>query len=147
MACEHYALDEKFPEWGEGPYYSVTLTGTHRLRDLLNHIYVLVPVLDAEKHYWIGKAEVEKLLRKGEGWLASHPNKEAIVKRYLAAAEQNSEQETKMEEPIRLWQQGNWRARRWRSWRRRTIPIRMRLGRRCRDAAREDRNWRTRQFL
>lgn len=128
VGCEHYPLDEKFPEWGEGPYYSVTLTGTHRLRDLLNHIYVLVPVLDAEKHYWIGKAEVEKLLRNGEGWLASHPNKEAIVKRYLPrqrqlarealaqlaeednpdpdeVAEQNSEQEIKMEEPIRLWQQ------------------------------------------
>lgn len=128
VACEHHPLDEKFPEWGEGPYYSLTLTGTLRLRDLLNHIYVLVPVLDAEKHYWIGKAEVEKLLRKGEGWLASHPNKDAIVKRYLPrqrqlarealaqlaeednpdpdeAAEQNSEQEIKMEEPIRLWQQ------------------------------------------
>ena len=128
VACEHYPLDEKFPKWGEGPYYSVTLTGTLRLCDLLNHIYVLVPVLDAEKHYWIGKAEVEKLLRKGEGWLATHPNKEAIVKRYLprqrqlarevlaqlaeednpdpdAVAEQNSEQEIKMEEPIRLWQQ------------------------------------------
>jgi 3' terminal RNA ribose 2'-O-methyltransferase Hen1 len=128
VLCEHHPLDEKFPEWGEGPYYSVTLAGTVRLRDLLNHIYVLVPVLDAEKHYWIGKAEVEKLLRKGEGWLASHPNKEAIVKRYLprqrqlarealaqlaeednpdpdAAAEQHSEQETRMEEPIRLWQQ------------------------------------------
>ena len=123
-----YPLDERFPEWGEGPYYSVELEATVRLRDLLNHIYVLVPVLDAEKHYWVGKEEVEKLLRKGEGWLAAHPNKEAIVKRYLprqrelarealarlaeednpdpdAAAEQNSEQEVKMEEPIRLWQQ------------------------------------------
>ena len=128
VGCEHYPLDEKFPAWGEGPYYSVMLAGTVRLRDLLNHIYVLVPVLDAEKHYWIGKAEVEKLLRKGEGWLASHPHKEAIVKRYLPrqrqlarealaqlaeednpdpdeVAEQNSEQEIKMEEPIRLWQQ------------------------------------------
>ena len=128
VACGRYPLDAKFPEWGEGPYYWVEVAGTVRLRDLLNHLYVLVPVLDAEKHYWIGKDEVEKLLRKGAGWLASHPNKEAIVKRYLprqrqlarealarlteeddpdpdAAAEQNSEQEIKMEEPIRLWQQ------------------------------------------
>lgn len=51
--------------------------------DLLTHIYVLVPVLDAEKHYWVGEDEVEKLLRKGEGWLASHPERETIVKRYL----------------------------------------------------------------
>lgn len=128
VTCVRHPLDEKFPEWGDGPYYSVELEATVRLRDLLNHIYVLVPVLDAEKHYWVGKEEVEKLLRKGEGWLAAHPNKEAIVKRYLprqrqlarealarlaeednpdpdAAAEQNSEQEVKMEEPIRLWQQ------------------------------------------
>src|SRR5579871_142907 len=128
VKCEHHPLDEKFPEWGPGPYYSVELSGTVRLRELLNHIYVLVPVLDAEKHYWVGKEEVEKLLRKGEGWLGSHPHKEAIVKRYLprqrqlarealarladedapdpdAAAEQNSEQEGKIEEPIRLWQQ------------------------------------------
>jgi len=79
VAAEHHALDEQFPEWGEGPYYTVALEGNVRLQDLLKHLYVLVPVLDAEKHYWIGKDEVEKLLRKGEGWLASHPHKEAIV--------------------------------------------------------------------
>lgn len=128
VTCSRYPLDEKFPEWGDGPYYSVELSATVRLCDLLNHLYVLVPVMDAEKHYWIGKDEVEKLLRKGEGWLASHPHKEAIVKRYLprqrqlarealarlaeednpdpdAAAEGNAEQEAKIEEPIRLWQQ------------------------------------------
>jgi 3' terminal RNA ribose 2'-O-methyltransferase Hen1 len=128
ITAEHHPLDENFPEWGEGPYYSVTLEGTVRLQDLLNHLYVLVPVLDAEKHYWIGKDEVEKLLRKGQGWLASHPHKETIVRRYLprqrhlarealsrlaeednpdpdSAAEAHSEEEIKMEEPIRLWQQ------------------------------------------
>ena len=83
VSAEHHPLDEKFPEWGEGPYYTVKLQANVRLQDLLNHLYVLVPVLDAEKHYWIGQDEVEKLLRKGEGWLAAHPHKEAIVKRYL----------------------------------------------------------------
>src|ERR1700733_6745080 len=83
VGAEHHSLDEKFPEWGEGPYYTVKLQANVRLQDLLNHLYVLVPVLDAEKHYWIGQDEVEKLLRKGEGWLASHPHKEGIVKRYL----------------------------------------------------------------
>ena len=83
VTTEHHPLDEKFPEWGDGPYYAVKLQGTVRLKDLLNHLYVLVPVLDAEKHYWIGKDEVEKLLRKGQGWLVSHPHKEAIVRRYL----------------------------------------------------------------
>jgi 3' terminal RNA ribose 2'-O-methyltransferase Hen1 len=76
-------LDPRFPEWGEGPYFTVELSGTQRLCDLLDHLYVLVPVLDDEKHYYIGEAEVEKLLKHGEAWLASHPEREAIVKRYL----------------------------------------------------------------
>jgi len=83
VIATHHALDEKFPEWGEGPYYTVRLRAAVRLQDLLTHLYVLVPVLDAEKHYWVGEDEVEKLLRHGEGWLATHPEKEAIVFRYL----------------------------------------------------------------
>jgi 3' terminal RNA ribose 2'-O-methyltransferase Hen1 len=53
------------------------------LRDLLAHLYVLVPVLDDDKHYWVGDDEVEKLLRHGEGWLAAHPARELIALRYL----------------------------------------------------------------
>jgi 3' terminal RNA ribose 2'-O-methyltransferase Hen1 len=83
VTATHHALDEKFPEWGEGPYYTVTLRGIVRLQELLTHLYVLVPVLDAEKHYWVGQDEVEKLLRHGEGWLPGHPEKQAIVFRYL----------------------------------------------------------------
>jgi len=83
VSASHHPLDEKFPEWGESPYYTVRLRATVRLQDLLTHLYVLVPVLDAEKHYWVGQDEVEKLLRHGEGWLAAHPEKEAIVFRYL----------------------------------------------------------------
>jgi len=81
-AVDH-PLDEQFPEWGESRYYTVDLQGELRLRELLAHLYVLVPVLDAEKHYWVGDAEVEKLLRRGEGWLAGHPERELIVNRYL----------------------------------------------------------------
>ena len=76
-------LDPEFPEWGPSPYYTLTLRGTVRLRDLLTHLYVLIPVLDDAKHYWVGADEVEKLLRRGEGWLESHPEKELIAKRYL----------------------------------------------------------------
>jgi 3' terminal RNA ribose 2'-O-methyltransferase Hen1 len=83
VTASHHPLDEKFPEWGESPYYTVRLRATVRLQDLLTHLYVLIPVLDAEKHYWVGQDEVEKLLRHGEGWLAAHPEKEAIVFRYL----------------------------------------------------------------
>jgi 3' terminal RNA ribose 2'-O-methyltransferase Hen1 len=81
-AVQH-PLDERFPEWGASPYFTVELDGELRLRELLAHLYVLVPVLDAEKHYWVGEDEVEKLLRRGEGWLAGHPDRELIVNRYL----------------------------------------------------------------
>lgn len=76
-------LDTQFPEWGEGPYFSLRLSGTVRLADLLSHLYVLIPALDSSKHYAIGEDEVEKLIRKGEGWLAAHPEKDLIVRRYL----------------------------------------------------------------
>lgn len=76
-------LDARFPEWGESPYFSVELSARRRLNELLTHLYVLVPVLDDDKHYWVGEAEVEKLLRHGSEWLASHPEREAIAYRYL----------------------------------------------------------------
>lgn len=83
VAATHHTLDEEFPEWGESAYYTIALRGRVRLRDLLTHIYVLVPVLDNEKHYWVGEEEVEKLLRHGEGWLKTHPEREEIAHRYL----------------------------------------------------------------
>jgi 3' terminal RNA ribose 2'-O-methyltransferase Hen1 len=76
-------LDEQFPEWGESHYWNVTLVAEKRLRDILQHLYVLLPVLDDDKHYWVGKDEVEKLLLRGEGWLSAHPEREEIVRRYL----------------------------------------------------------------
>lgn len=83
VSATRHPLDEQFPEWGESVYFSVELRGTVRLCDLLAHLYVLIPVLDDEKHYWIDDAEVEKLLRHGEGWLAAHPARELIANRYL----------------------------------------------------------------
>lgn len=76
-------LDENFPEWGDSPYFSVKLTHTVTLAELLNHLYVLIPVFDNEKHYFVGRDELDKLLAKGAGWLSSHPEKEAIARRYL----------------------------------------------------------------
>ncbi|HVS85599.1 MAG TPA: 3' terminal RNA ribose 2'-O-methyltransferase Hen1 [Gaiellaceae bacterium] len=76
-------LDETFPSWGESDYYTLTLRGRRRLSELLSHLYVLIPVLDDEKHYWVGDDEVEKLLRRGEEWLPAHPERELIVQRYL----------------------------------------------------------------
>lgn len=83
VVAERHPLDESFPEWGESTYFTVQLSGEVRLQDLLTHIYVLIPVLDNEKHYWVGDDEVEKLLRHGSGWLSSHPEREEITRRYL----------------------------------------------------------------
>ncbi len=83
IEAEGFALDPHFPDWGQSPYYTLTLSGTVRLADLLTHLYVLIPVLDASKHYYIGQAEVEKLLNRGEGWLADHPERNFITRRYL----------------------------------------------------------------
>ncbi len=83
VEVEELRLDERFPEWGASPYFGVRLASTARLRDLLAHLYVLLPVLDDEKHYWISDDEVAKLLRFGEGWLASHPLRTLISRRYL----------------------------------------------------------------
>jgi 3' terminal RNA ribose 2'-O-methyltransferase Hen1 len=79
----HHSLDEQFPEWGEGPYYTVELAATVPLKQLLTHLYVLIPVLDNDKHYWVGEEEVAKLLRHGEPWLAAHPERDQITRRYL----------------------------------------------------------------
>ncbi|HVK09849.1 MAG TPA: 3' terminal RNA ribose 2'-O-methyltransferase Hen1 [Gemmataceae bacterium] len=78
-----HPLDERFPEWGESPYFAVTLRHTTRLANLLAHLYVLVPVLAGHKHYFVGEDEVDKLLAKGEGWLAAHPERQEIARRYL----------------------------------------------------------------
>src|SRR5215475_2589314 len=83
VTARRLALDDKFPEWGESQYFSVELQADCRVRDLLSHLYVLVPVLDNDKHYWVGDDEVEKLLRHGASWLSSHPERETITRRYL----------------------------------------------------------------
>ena len=78
-----HPLDTQFPEWGESPYFSVMIAATTTLSELLTHLYVLVPVFDNQKHYFVGDDELEKLLEKGAGWLATHPEKELITRRYL----------------------------------------------------------------
>ncbi|MBX3733968.1 MAG: 3' terminal RNA ribose 2'-O-methyltransferase Hen1 [Verrucomicrobiae bacterium] len=83
IAAARLPLDAQFPEWGEGALHRVTLAATLPLHRLLSHLYVLVPVLDNDKHYWVGDDEVAKLLRHGEGWLAAHPARDLIARRYL----------------------------------------------------------------
>jgi len=113
VSTTRHPLDEQFPEWGESPYHTVTISGAKTLVELLTHLYVLIPVFDNDKHYFVGDDEIDKLLAKGSrtfanvdseissapttkngelgaasqpssaGWLARHPEKEQISRRYL----------------------------------------------------------------
>ncbi|PTL80321.1 3' terminal RNA ribose 2'-O-methyltransferase Hen1 [Vitiosangium sp. GDMCC 1.1324] len=83
VSTARHSLDETVPEWGDSRYFTVVLEGQKRLSELLGHLYVLIPVLDDDKHYWVTEDEVDKLLRHGEGWLAAHPERDAITRRYL----------------------------------------------------------------
>lgn len=76
-------LDKRFSEWGESRLFQIKLRTEAKLKDVLNHLYVLIPVLDREKHYYVGAEEIEKLLRRGEEWLKDHPLSQVIATRYL----------------------------------------------------------------
>ncbi|EIC23875.1 3' terminal RNA ribose 2'-O-methyltransferase Hen1 [Thiorhodovibrio frisius] len=83
LEVEPVPLDEAFPCWGPSRLVSLRLHARLRLAELLNHLYVLLPVLDDRKHYWVGEAELDKLLHAGGDWLATHPEREIIARRYL----------------------------------------------------------------
>jgi len=78
-----HALDTQFPQWGESKYYTLHLKHLITTKELLSHLYVLIPALDKDKHYFVNESEIEKLLQKGEAWLKEHPEKEQIIRRYL----------------------------------------------------------------
>lgn len=83
LELQRYPIDPQFPEWGESRYFNIRLYNTITVQQLLSHLYILIPVCDNDKHYWIGQHEVEKLLEKGKDWLPAHPERELITLRYL----------------------------------------------------------------
>ena len=83
VTLEHAEAERAEGDPERGPYRNLRLAGNRRVAELLTHLYVLIPVLDEEKHYWVGSDEVDKLLRRGAGWLAGHPQRELIAQRYL----------------------------------------------------------------
>ena len=83
IATQPVAIDAAHPEWGTSFYVTLRLKATCRLADLLNHLYVLIPVLDLKKHYFIQGEEIDKLIDKGGAWLQSHPERDLIARRYL----------------------------------------------------------------
>ncbi|MET9458583.1 3' terminal RNA ribose 2'-O-methyltransferase Hen1 [Streptomyces canus] len=85
VTAEPVALDTEFPEWGDSRYVRLELDSTQlTVAEALRHLYVLLPVLDDAKHYWVATDEVDKLLRAGEGWLPAHPEQKLITSRYLS---------------------------------------------------------------
>jgi 3' terminal RNA ribose 2'-O-methyltransferase Hen1 len=83
VEIETFLIDEKFPFWGESHLVNLTIRGNVLLRNLLKCLYVLIPIFDNKKHYFINEEEVKKLIRRGAEWLPSHPERDFIVKRYL----------------------------------------------------------------
>ena len=83
VRAEPIAMDPAHPQWGDSPYRSVVLTGELRLKDALEHLYVLLPVLDGSKHYWVNADEIDRLLRRGGAWVANHPERDLIARRYM----------------------------------------------------------------
>ena len=125
VGAAHIPLDPAFPAWGDSRYLDLGLTAQIPVRDVLRHLYVLLPVLDDQKHYWVQRDEIRKLLDRGRDWLRSHPERELIARRYLryrsaltrealgrlteedqpdpdAAAERRDREEEAIEEPLRL---------------------------------------------
>ncbi|WP_412076428.1 3' terminal RNA ribose 2'-O-methyltransferase Hen1 [Streptomyces xanthophaeus] len=102
VRVEAVPLDERFPEWGDSRYVRLVLEGELRLADALRQLYVLLPVLDDAKHYWIAPDEVDKLLRAGDGWLAAHPENGLISSRYLARHKRLTQDALERLELVRL---------------------------------------------
>ncbi|WP_141431100.1 3' terminal RNA ribose 2'-O-methyltransferase Hen1 [Bacillus sp. 03113] len=65
----------------------IHLKGQQTIQQALRHLFILIPVIDNYKHYFIDEHEIEKLVRYGEGWLDSHPLREYIIKQSLRFSE------------------------------------------------------------
>ncbi|MFF5964404.1 3' terminal RNA ribose 2'-O-methyltransferase Hen1 [Streptomyces collinus] len=103
VTVEPVPLDTEFPEWGDSRYVRLVLEAdTLTLAEALRHLYVLLPVLDDAKHYWVAPDEVDKLLRVGEGWLPGHPEQRLITSRYLSRRWSLTRQATERLELVRL---------------------------------------------
>jgi len=83
VECRWHPVDDRELAWGGPSVATVTLRGVKPVRDLLRHVFILAPVVDGSKHYYVGVDEVDKLIRHGEGWLAGHEHRDWLINRYL----------------------------------------------------------------
>ncbi|WP_225826993.1 3' terminal RNA ribose 2'-O-methyltransferase Hen1 [Streptomyces naphthomycinicus] len=103
VTADPVPLDTAFPQWGDSRYVRLVLESDRlTLAEALRHLYVLLPVLDDAKHYWVAADEVDKLLRAGEGWLAGHPEQQLITNRYLSRRWSLTRQAREQLELVRL---------------------------------------------
>ena len=103
VTAQPVPLDVEFPAWGDSRYVRLVLESEAlTLAEALRHLYVLLPVLDDAKHYWVAPDEVDKLLRVGEGWLPGHPEQRLITSRYLSRRWALTRQATERLELVRL---------------------------------------------
>lgn len=98
----------------KGSAQMITLKGKTSLQTGLRQLFVLIPVLDDYKHYYIDEKEVEKINRYGEGWLENHPERSYILEkalRFKAVYQQFEQTERKTKDsaqpvkPVRLNEQ------------------------------------------
>ena len=83
VEAEPIALDEAFPEWGDSRYTRCACAVWYGWPTRSTSCTCCCPCSTSRKHYWQGPDEVDKLLRSGDGWLANHPDKNLITRRYL----------------------------------------------------------------
>jgi 3' terminal RNA ribose 2'-O-methyltransferase Hen1 len=78
VTADAHPLDPAFPAWGPSRYFTVTLRASRPLSELLSHLCVLIPVADGRRDPDPG---LEEIVRRGQGWIAAHPEREAIAGR------------------------------------------------------------------
>jgi 3' terminal RNA ribose 2'-O-methyltransferase Hen1 len=83
IQVETLPLDDQFPSWGVSQAVNLTVEKTTTLKELLNQLYVFILATDNDRHYWISRNDIDVLLRRGEGWLDQHPEKEWITRRFF----------------------------------------------------------------
>ena len=83
LEVETLPLDETFPSWGKSKAVNLSLKKVTTLKELLSQLYVFILALDNDRHFWISQTDIDVLIRRGEGWLSSHPQKDWITRRFL----------------------------------------------------------------
>lgn len=66
-----------------GKFINLKGTISGKIKDFLTHLYILIPVIDGDKHYYVDRNEVDKLMNRAKDWLPTHPLKDAIVQKFL----------------------------------------------------------------